>query len=259
MTATYMYIHLDTISNSVLSKGLTIADFVTSVPEKPQNILLLDPNAPEGEFEPHTGLKIIRGQSRVIDYFNAQKNKREIDIKWIDFKDLHFLQQLTPMEIAELLYFSHMATQLHSPFFYKLQNNFVYFEKKDNLMKVFYRRLDEFYEIVAEKVRLLVYEKINQRKSFFKAATSVAGMDTALMKDFRAVFQEGIVLDFKQQELTNQSYSIPVYVVEDQFKTIESKVFRQEDRIGVITYDVFSEKWAIQQDEWDVLPNFHRI
>ncbi|WP_314065128.1 hypothetical protein [uncultured Vagococcus sp.] len=253
----YIYIHLDTISNSVLSKGLSIADFAVSVPEKPQNILLLEPNATEGEFEPHTGLKMIRGQAQVEAYFNNPR--REVDIKWIDFRDLHFLQQLTPMEIAELLYFSHMATQLHSPFFYKLQNNFVYFEKKDNLAKIFYRRLDDFYEIVAEKVRLGVFQKINERKSFFKAATPVASMDASLMKEFRSVFQEGVVLDFKQQELTDQRYSIPVYVVEDQFKTIDSRKFRQEDRIALITYDLSAKTWAVQQDEWDLLPNLKQI
>lgn len=255
----YIYIHLDTISNSVLSKGLSISDFAMSVPEKPQNILLLDPNAIEGEFEPHTGLKMIRGQGQVSDYYSSQIAKRELQIKWIDFRDLHFLQQLTPMEIAELLYFSHMATQLHSPFFYKLQNNFVYFEKKDNLAKIFYRRLDDFYEIVAEKIRLQVFEKINERKSFFKAARPVAKMNTNLMKDFRTVFQEGIVLDFKQQELTDQLYSIPVYVVEDQFKTIDSRKFRQEDQIALITYDLAAKDWSIQQDEWDLLPNLKQI
>lgn len=255
---TYIYIHLDTISNSVLSKGLNISDFAMSVPEKPQNILLLDPKAVEGEFEPHTGLKMIRGQGQVADFFSGV-SKRELEIKWIDFRDLHFLQQLTPMEIAELLYFSHMATQLHSPFFYKLQNNFVYFEKKDNLAKIFYRRLDDFYEIVAEKVRLAVFQKINERKSFFKSATPVASMNANLMKEFRTVFQEGIVLDFKQQELTDQIYSIPVYVVEDQFKTIDSRKFRQEDRVALITYDLTAKNWSIQQDEWDLLPNLKQI
>ncbi|MBP1043419.1 hypothetical protein I6N95_20560 [Vagococcus sp. BWB3-3] len=255
----YIYIHLDTISNSVLSKGLSIADFALSVPEKPQNILLLDPNAVEGEFESHTGLKMIRGQGPVEDYYNSHAAKREIETKWIDFRDIHFLQQLTPMEIAELLYFSHMATQLHSPFFYKLQNNFVYFEKKDTLAKVFYRHLDDFYEIVAEKVRSKVYQKINERKSFFKAATPVASMEANLMKEFRSVFQEGVVLDFNQQELRDQLYSIPVYVVEDQVKTIDNRKFRQEDRIALITYDLTAKTWSVQQDEWDALPNLKQV
>ena len=48
------------------------------------------------------------------------------EIKWIDFSDVTMLKELTPLEISELLYFGHMKNSLHSPFFYKLQNDFVF-------------------------------------------------------------------------------------------------------------------------------------
>ncbi len=45
-----------------------------------------------------------------------------------------------------------MKTHLHSPFFYKLQNNFVFFDLQDGLTRVYYRYLDEFYRILADKI-----------------------------------------------------------------------------------------------------------
>ncbi len=55
-----VYVHIDTTSNAVLTKGLTATDFANSIVHFPQNLLLLDPSASAGEYESHTGLKVIR-------------------------------------------------------------------------------------------------------------------------------------------------------------------------------------------------------
>ena len=182
MTEKNLYLHLDTTSNSILSKGLTLSDFSKGVPEIPQNILLLDPDETIGEFEPHTGLKIIREKEQIATYLTSVPRKNN-QLKWIDFKEIHFLQQLTPLEIAELLYFSHVGRQLHSPFFYKLQNNFVYFENLDSNAKVYYRHLESFYQILATKLQGSVEELLNQRQSFFKRRVTVAPMPRKLVEN----------------------------------------------------------------------------
>ncbi|HAQ0275129.1 TPA: hypothetical protein IWO12_000744 [Enterococcus faecium] len=129
-----VYVHIDTTSNAVLTKGLTATDFANSIVHFPQNLLLLDPSASAGEYESHTGLKVIRGTENIQRFFSSSRNRRGFDeLKWIDFTDLTMLKELTPLEISELLYFGHMKTHLHSPFFYKLQNNFVYFDLNDQL------------------------------------------------------------------------------------------------------------------------------
>ena len=68
--------------------------------------MLLDPSSEFGEFESHTGLKIIRGIEDVHLFFQ-QLNRGRIteEIKWIDFNDLEMVKELTPLEISELLYF----------------------------------------------------------------------------------------------------------------------------------------------------------
>lgn len=46
-----VYVHIDTTSNAVLTKGLTATDFANSIVHFPQNLLLLDPSASAGEYE----------------------------------------------------------------------------------------------------------------------------------------------------------------------------------------------------------------
>lgn len=251
MIQDHIYIHLDTTSNSLFSTGLTMADFIEADVEKPENILLLDPQASEGEYEPHTGLKVIRGQHQVERYFISKSKQREAQIKWIDFKDIDLLQQLTAMEVAELLYFGHMNTQLHSPFFYKLQNNFVYFEKPDKKNKVYYRQLDAFYNLLGHHLQKLVYERINRRKGFFKAPTEVATVPEKSLKVMRPLFQEGIIFDTRQETAIDGTYCIPLYITEDHVKTISNKLLKKENHIGNIIYHVQKASWSVELIEWD--------
>ncbi len=244
-----LYVHLDSITNSVLSKGITNIDFTHSVVERPSNLLLLDPTSVEGEFESHTGLKIVRGREQVEEYFSLIRKKRNLQTKWIDFNDIDFLKQLTPLEISELLYFGHMRTQLHSPFFYKLQNNFVFFEMAEGSTKIYYRHLEEFYRIIGDKITRILLEKLNDRKSFFKRAVAVEYMSDDLIKQLKPIFQEGVVLSFSQSELINKTYTIPIYVVEDRVKKLEERSYKEETKIGALVYDANKRNWHLYQEE----------
>lgn len=83
-----IYVHIDVTSNAVLSKGITHSDFVRSIVHHPQNLLLLDPSAEAGEYDMHSGLKIIRGEESVNRYFQSlQRRWMTEEIKWIDFSD----------------------------------------------------------------------------------------------------------------------------------------------------------------------------
>ncbi|MGC2986430.1 hypothetical protein ACPTJT_14310, partial [Enterococcus faecium] len=60
-----VYVEFDTTSNAVITKGLTRTDFANSNVHFPQNLLLLDPTATAGEYESHTGLKVIRATENI--------------------------------------------------------------------------------------------------------------------------------------------------------------------------------------------------
>ena len=111
----------------------------------PQNLLLLDPSASAGEYESHTGLKVIRGTENIQRFFSSSRNRRGFDeLKWIDFTDLTMLKELTPLEISRIIIFWSYENTSSFAVFYKLQNNFVYFDLNDQLNRIYYRYLDEF-------------------------------------------------------------------------------------------------------------------
>lgn len=251
--ANMIYVHIDTTSNAILSRGITASDFFQSIVHQPKNLLLLDPATSFGEFETTTGLKTIRGTEAVVTFFDDLRRRRTSeDIKWIDYSDHEMLKELTPLEISELLYFGHMRTHLHSPFFYKLQNNFVYFDMKDELSRVYYRYLDEFYRILANKITSCVSEKVNEKKSFFRKTKSVEKLNFDLLKKMKEAFQEGVVLCFDQLDGDSNEVLIPIYLVEGNFKEQPDKL-PAEQQIGSLHYDRSSGKWQIDYHEDELI------
>ena len=252
-----IYVHIDTTSNAVSTRGVDAQDFNKSIVHQPKNLLLLDPSSEFGEFESHTGLKIIRGIEDVHLFFQ-QLNRGRIteEIKWIDFNDLEMVKELTPLEISELLYFGHMKTHLHSPFFYKLQNNFVYFDLKDQRSRVYYRYLEEYYRILADKITHIVLEKINARLSFFKKPTPVSKLDLNLLKDLRGVMQEGIILCFHQEQLVDKTYTIPIYLVEESGLKNSHLSLKEDYQVATLRYFANKKEWQLELDQDDLAFGF---
>ncbi|EOL49136.1 hypothetical protein [Enterococcus phoeniculicola] len=249
-----IYIHIDPISNAVVSHGIHASDFVRGIVHQPKNLLLLDPVADYGEYDTHTGLKVLRGTEEVTAYFDEIYRKRQSSsLKWIDFTDIAMLKELTPLEISELLYFGHMKTHLHSPFFYKLQNNFVYFDFNEDMTRVYYRYMDEFYRILADKLTRIVLEKLNDRKTFFRKGVSVEKLDSDLLKDMRGILQEGVVFSFEQTELIDKEYRIPIYVVEDYLWKIKGSRYQEENLLATLIYQSNKRRWRLEKSHEDLL------
>lgn len=245
-----IYVHIDVTSNAVLSKGIAHEDFIHSIVHHPKNLLLLNPSAEEGEYDLHTGLKIIKGESAVNDYFSMlRRRKANEEIKWIDFSDVTLLKELTPIEISELLYFGHMKNSLRSPFFYKLQNDFVFFEFVDHMTRVYYRYIEEFYRILADKISRVVLEKVNDKKTFFRRGTSVDKLNIDFLKEMKPILQEGVVFCFQQMSTKGNEYSIPIYIVEDSLWKTKNFIYREEPIIATLVYNTAKRSWSLKQED----------
>lgn len=248
-----IYVHIDVTNNAVLSKGIAHEDFTHSIVHQPKNLLLLNTAADEGDFELHTGLKMIRGQESVQEYFTSiQRRRVNGDVKWIDFSDISMIKELTPLEISELLYFGHMKTSLHSPFFYKLQNDFVFFEIMENMTRVYYRYLDEFYRILADKISRIVLEKANDKRTFFRKSTAVEKLDAELLKEMKPILQEGVVFCFDQMNLKGKEYQIPIHIVEDSLWKTKNVVYKDEPLAATLIYNTTKHSWKLELEEEDL-------
>ena len=257
MTAS-LYVHLDTTGNSVLTKGLIPRDFYQGITHQPKNILLLNADSDQGEFESHTTMKMIRGHAAISDYFaSLNKNQSILDKRWIDFTELDLLKELTPLEISELLYFGHIKTHLHSPFFYKLQNNFVYFDLEGGVNRTYYRYLDEFYRILSLKLQHIALELLNARVSFFRKPQSVEKISIELLKKLKDAFKEGVILATNQIENTATELKISLFYSEDTPLSVKKLTQNPDHLFGYLIYHKNTGSWSLDiEDELLGLPSF---
>ncbi|WP_297078953.1 hypothetical protein [uncultured Enterococcus sp.] len=239
-----IYIHIDTTSNIVMTRGLQAADFHTGIVHPPKNLLLLNPASTYGDYEAHTGLKIVRGVDAVEQYAQiVAKQRLGEENKWIDFSDLSMLRELSPLEISELLYFGHTRTHLRSPFFYKLQNNFVYFDLPQRISRIYYRYLDEFYRVLAGKIKRQTLENLNDKRSFFKRPLSIADLPLEVIKQIHDYTKEGIVLSFDQATKDTHEFHLPLYLTDQEFAS--SKEVPLERYVGELSYHINSKNWSL--------------
>lgn len=246
MTDEFLYVHLDNNSNAILAKGITHSIFYRSLAKIPKNILLLSPTEKEGEFDPHTGLQVIRGETLVKEflYTNRKDNSTSSEWSWIDYTDLNLLHQISSTELSELLYFGHTMSALHSPFFYKLQNNFAYFDTNNGLSKVYYRDLSVFYTVLGKAITTSANKRIIDRKSFFKKIATISELDSLKTRELQPLLQEGALICFNQKELIDGKYSVPIFIVEEKFQ-FEDNSFYSNNPDALIVYNHTNSTWDI--------------
>ncbi len=246
-----IFVHMDTTSNVVLSRGIQAKDFQRGLIHRPNNLLLLNPASLDGEFENHTNLKVIKGSFAVEQFLqNMSKRRNNQDVRWIDFTDLTMIKELSALEISELLYLGHMKTHLHSPFFYKLQNNFVYFDLGDDLLRVYYRYIEEFYRILAKQITWIIYQELNDQRPFFKRKPiEVPTLPIDLVKDLRELLKDGLVFYSPKAKVTNKSFEIPLYAAEEAGLKLSQQTIKSKDFVGTLTYYPKQNKWELDAEE----------
>jgi len=243
------YVHLDTITNAVLSKGFTMNEYKDAVKRPIKNILLL--NAPKGvgELDPHTGFRMIRGIARIQEYFERSQHVIDDSSKWIDFESVELMRQLTPVEISELLYIAHAFTHLHSPFYYKLQNNYIHLTLPEAMTKVYYRNLDQFYSLLSINITNNMEKKINDKRNkfIFKKTKMITRIPVSEVKDLLPLLKEGVVFSFKKLKIKQEIYEIPIYLAEDRLKFVD-RDFPEKDLLGNLCFDEKNQNWFFKEE-----------
>ncbi|WP_373471385.1 hypothetical protein [Carnobacterium alterfunditum] len=243
------YVHLDTITNAVLSKGFTMNEYKDAVKRPIKNILLL--NAPKGvgELDPHTGFRMIRGIARIQEYFERSQHVIDDSSKWIDFESVELMRQLTPVEISELLYIAHAYTHLHSPFYYKLQNNYIHLTLPEAMTKVYYRNLDQFYSLLSINITTNMEKKVNDKRNkfIFKKTKMITRIPVSEVKDLLPLLKEGVVFSFKKLKIKQEIYEIPIYLAEDRLKFVD-RDFPEKDLLGNLCFDEKNQNWFFKEE-----------
>lgn len=231
-----IYVHLDSISNHVLSSSVHFQPTVLSQNEIPKNILLLKGRSPLAIYDDYTGFYYIKDEKKIIVFLEEVQNS-VTEYNWIDFESLEFLHQLTPQEIADLLYISHANTHLHSPFFYKLQNNFIFLNLGQEFTKVYYRKMDDFYRQLAFQLINKMSKEMTRlsRRLFFNQEKKAEELPVELLKELVTYFKVGMVFSTERITKDMKAYTIPLYIAEDRYHVMEN-VYIKENLFGQLMY-----------------------
>lgn len=244
----FIYVHLDSVSNSVLSKEINFSSYKNIVQQPLKNLLLLNATKDIGEYDSHTGFRVIRGAQKVEEFLDSEDYHIYIKKlgKWIDFQNLELLHELTPVEISELLYIAHAYTSLHSPFYYKLQNNFILLTLSEGFTKIYCRDLTLFYDFLAHEMTDKLNECINEKRILFKKQKKIAKIPVELTHELTPLLREGAALSFAKVTSRDTVSEIGVYLVEDRVRNLRSQM-KESELMSLVLYDHKKQEWSIKE------------
>lgn len=240
-----LYVHYDSVSSHVMTRGINFlpSDFESKY--VPNNLIVEDVPSGLGRFDVRTNFKLLRGKQEVLEYLNyCEKEKIRVS-NWIDFESVTMMHQLTPNEIAEILYLFHAQQALRSGFFYKLQNNYVYLTLSNGLVKTYYRYVQHFNPRFKRVMEEQMTTMLNEGKSFFfSKKEEAAKMPEEIVENLLGLFARGLKVDITQAFFDADQWVIPLFVIEDELTLLTINQSREE-QVGFLAYHVKDKKWKV--------------
>ena len=210
----HLFVHMNDNDHFVLFNGISAKQMLQSI-DTPSNLLLLKHQYEDGSFNIHTQFDFVEGED--LPLFEKELDATISDLFWVDFNDERYINQLTPLEQAELLYFAHKKEPLSSPFFVKLQNRFLYYyTQSNNETKIYFRFLADCEIIVATLLSRLIKEKEATGNFWRRNAKSKApAVDPALLKALRPLAKEGTLVSLYKLDKPNSTYGIELRILSE--------------------------------------------
>lgn len=239
-----IFVYIDYVINSVATSGIDFCDFVNGIGLLPENLLLLKHNLEDTSFNAHTLFHYLEASD--IDKLQLEEDQNQSRLSWIDFDDVELLNQLTPQEIAELLYLAHTGNHLRSPFYYKLQNNFVYLSAFDGgLDKTYYRNIDRFYRLLSYCITKRTTDLTTEKSIFsFGKKRDIADIPETLVEKLVPFFKEGIYIDFANAKKSRAQIEIPLFTMLEE-EVIHIEANDKGSEIGSLIYDNRRSEWNL--------------
>lgn len=241
-----VYVHLDKVSHLTLTYGIGVKDFIDGCSHLPENVLSLAPVDPNQEIDIYSGFNMYIGIENVKSFLHDRSNE---NLCWIDFDNSFDLESLTPQEVSEMLYLGHAFTHLKSPFYYKLQNNFVYLTLPNGANKVYYRFLPNFYRVMVQAVTNHLAKAYREKRAFLRLKYRIQAFPVAVAKQLLPLMISGAVFDFGGVKLRGPEITIPILAAPDsvyQLKWHEpTMMIEKSNLVGRLKYQLNTGKWDL--------------
>jgi len=201
-----VYVHFEPFAHLFLTYGISASDIIQDQTQVPQHILLLPPIDEDEFIDPHTGFNVISGQEAVTDFMHS---RQAMTRSWLDYQHGTYLQELTPSEVAELLYLGHAKTHLQSPFYYKLQNNLVVLPLNNGMTNMYFRHLNTFDATLSAAILRHVRWAANEQPFWLRLRQQTfPNLDSKTLKAIREQLIDGLILNFNAVSFSREKVRV---------------------------------------------------
>lgn len=210
----HLFIHMNDVDRFVIFSGLTLKQFIGAA-QPMKYILLLNRNYEDGLFNMHTQLDYIPNDE--IHNFLKKMDDAKQDLCWVDFGDEKQINQLTPMEQAELLYLGHKKEPVTTPFSAKLQNRYAYcFSADDKTTKIYFRYLEDFETLISSIINNMIKEN-GGIGGFWrrKSKETIPKMNIDMLKAYSNYFKEGALISLYKLEKPDNHFGVEIRTLSD--------------------------------------------
>ena len=252
MEGNLVYVHIENISHMTLSYGVTNRNFVAaarSAQVMPQNLLLISPVDTNQEIDISTGFNIVTGQENVSQYLLS---KQVNDRRWIDFDDQYDLEQLTPGEVAGMLYLGHAYMHLQSPFYYKLQNMYAFLTLPNGALKIYFRHMKQFHRVLAYSLTDHIAQAFREKRRLFfmQWPRRFSLFPFELSSKLQTIYNSGAVFDFDDCKIQGQKITVPILLAPDTIYQVKwhepTMLVERSEPVANLTYSLKDKKWELK-------------
>lgn len=251
MKGNFIFINTNPISNMILSSGITAADFINGLDQLPDNIILLNNDEEDANgYNSHSKFNLIFGSSEIRQYLLKNPSGPK---KFIDFDDEDSVNNLSPYEIAELLYLAHFGTPMGRPFSSKLLNHYIYLTQDDRTIRSYYRQFSDFNHVLEIAIKRNLRETHNTLRVFLRPL-AIKDIDNSILIELITKANDGLFILFGSIRERNRTYHIPIRILKnpDQVSIIlrTKTIIENTNYVGDLSYNLQNSTWKLEwQDQ----------
>lgn len=242
-TRDVFYINANFNENYFIYYGMEFKEFIKFTPIALENLLVTDGNYITNSFNRSWFLETANGKEEILEL-----SKEDIyglgNFHWIDYNNETDLNNCTPEEKAEVLYLSHFGKPLKSPFFNRINNNFVYLAHDDGwYCKLYCRDMSVFKDIIANKI--LDSFSTNKRRIIYP-------MDDDIKSEIFNLTEKGLLIDFSNIYRNNKSIGLSYYTIGhyEDMDEMYNNLERNKRRAGIKGFIEYKNKtWKVYRNE----------
>lgn len=245
-----VYIYLNETKQYVLSHGIEFFEFVSSLSDTLNHLLLLKHQFEDSDFNMHTRLDFV--PNKRIMKLAGDGVYHYGDFCWIDFEEMEGLDELPGQALAELLYLGHTKEHLKPPFYSYLGNRYVYLAHDDGWFnKIYYRDLNDFYRLVSQVIPMKLSAARPEKGLFgMKRKRGYPDIDIHLILSLKSLMKEGMVISLKDIPRNRSRYELPIWLIgdfanmDDMYEEYEKSLKRPCE--AKLVFDKKTREWKLR-------------